>query len=110
MSLVHSNRKDAIKAKTLHSFILKQGYFKHASPLSTFGKSKKTGNGTAPPAGTKDETLHTLASPDGKAKLSFNWVAKEKAWERSGGIRMAFTVDYLDHHGWSYIAPVTSHN
>jgi hypothetical protein len=56
-----------------------------------------------PVAGARDGSKHLLKPPNGAKPLVFLWVAKESAWERFGGTRMAFTGAYLGAHGWGYV-------
>ena len=65
------------------------------------------GNECDPPKATKDGSRHRLRAPSGGEELEFMWVAKENAWERFGGRRMAFPASYLAQHGWTYVGPVT---
>jgi hypothetical protein len=58
------------------------------------------------PAGpTLDGSLHLLTSPGGP-EMEFVWVARDQAWARFGGNRLAWTAAYLSSHGWTYKGPV----
>jgi len=100
-----SNRELALSSRVTHSFRPGLGYFDHTAPPPMPLVARGFGHECAPPAGTQDGSLHWLVSPGNGRQLQFAWVARERAWERPGGIRMAFTAEYLAAHGWRYVRP-----
>ena len=99
-------RAQALKNPTTHSFAPGVGYAHHPRPPKTNPGTMPTGL-CSPSAGTPDGSKHVLSSPGGGAKLEFTWVALHSAWARSGGLRMAFTADYLSRAGWTYVGVST---
>ena len=100
-----SNRTNAVKAKVHHRFVRGIGYIKYASHPKLYARVAGREQNCTPPIGTKDNTAHFLKIPGGGSTMVFTWIAKEQAWERLGGLRMAFTAEYLAHHGWMYAGP-----
>jgi len=64
--------------------------------------------GATPKRSPPDGSRHLLATPGGAARFEFTWLAAHRAWSRAGGIRHAFTAEYLGSHGWTYVGPVRS--
>lgn len=101
-----STGAEAARSKTTHAFLMKRGYI-------MFGRAERLTNGKhktdqcSPPKDTADGSEHILSAPGHhkSGRLIFRWVAAESAWERYGGIRMAFTDRYLSSHGWTYVGP-----
>ena len=98
-----SDQRRAHQAMTRHSFAPGRGYWEHGGPPVIH-----TGPAPAPqcdpPLGIADGSRHFLAK--GGKRLPFTWVAAERAWARPGGLRMAFTAEYLTREGWKYAGPV----
>ena len=94
---------DAIQAAsrmTHHSFAPGAGYIDHGTPLVSANINGPAGN-CDPPEGTVDRSRHILAN--GNATREFTWIAKDGAWARFGGNRMAWTAVYLSQSGWCYV-------
>jgi hypothetical protein len=89
-------------SKTTHSFHIGLGYFDHLTPPPLPTVRRGLGHECDPPQGTSDGERHLLFAPGSTAVLEFAWVARERAWERPRGIRLAFTAAYLAAHGWRY--------
>lgn len=102
---IPSNRQVAIRNKTGHSFTAGIGYVQHGEPPLPL-PGKHPDNRCSPSAIVKDGSSHFLRVPGGSREMPFQWVAAEKAWERPGGRRMAFTAAYLSKAGWVYSRPV----
>lgn len=96
-----SNQVRAASAMTRHSFAPGRGYWEHDQPPILHNQGAPVAQRCDPPAGTPDGTKHTLRF--GSVDLVFTWVASERAWHRHGGLRLAFTADYLTREGWEYI-------
>lgn len=97
-----STRAAALKRKTAHKLVPGVGYVEFAAPPAGHIVGPNTPERCDPPAGARDGSRHMLRTPGGEKTLLFMWVAAEKAWERHGGLRMAFQAAYLAHHGWVY--------
>lgn len=97
---------EATADPTLHSHATGAGYVKHATPPVPPPTRNKTK--AAPPKGTQDGTAHLLKSPCGNATAAFIWQATGQLWRPSamGGLRLAYSVEYLSGHGWKYLRPV----
>jgi hypothetical protein len=101
-----STQDQAALSKTTHSFHPGMGYFDWGCSPPLTGTPVHSANKCQPKAGTAEGSHHMLLSGGGRL-IRMAWVAREQAWERGGGIRMAFTCAYLAHHGWKYQGPVT---
>ena len=97
-------RSTAMASRTAHVFVPKLGYL-HAGPLAMPKVAQGGADSASPAAAAVDGSRHILKAPDGGPELAFTWIAREKAWERYGGRRMAFSAAYLAAHGWSYVTP-----
>jgi hypothetical protein len=69
------------------------------------------GNECDPPVDASNGSPHLLLPPGPRGRtlpLVMRWVARERAWARPGGNRMAFTAEYLAHNGWRYLGRATT--
>lgn len=95
-----SNFVRALGSMTTHSFAPGRGYWEHdTAPIIHGGPAPAPQ--CDPPIGTPNASKHVLAR--GGAQLEFVWVAGERAWHRYGGLRLAFTCEYLTREGWVYV-------
>jgi len=101
------DRKTAMAKPTHHQFIFGFGYLAHSGPPALTEHHKGTKN-TAPPARTKDGSLHRLQPPGSGAVMVMHWVEIERAWastQPQKGNRLAWTTGHLMRAGWEYIGP-----
>jgi hypothetical protein len=101
-----STRALALASRVTHSFHIGMGHFDHRAPPPMPAIRRGLGHECDPPTATPDESPHLLLAPGSAREMRFLWVAREHAWERPGGIRMAFTAAYLAAHGWKYARAV----
>ena len=101
--MAKSTRAAAMASKTTHSVVQGHGYVQHAFPPVL--RAVPLAPPCNPPPGAMDGETHMLCPPNGGEALAFTWVARELAWERPGGNRLAWTAAYLGSHGWSYGGP-----
>jgi hypothetical protein len=102
------SRDRAMRSLITHGFSPGVGYIDYGAPLpvpSWHGQSAN-GNDCRPTAGTPNGSYHMLKVGMSEP-LVFVWVAREHAWGRMGGHRLAFTPQYLAANGWAYIRPAT---
>ena len=103
-----STKERADLSKTTHVFVQGQGYLE-AGPLLLHPETNRAAPGASaqPPSGvsTPDGSRHVLLTPGARTPKVFAWVAREGAWERAGGNRIAWPASYLTHHGWIYSRP-----
>lgn len=92
----------ALGAMTRHSFAPGRGYWEHDSPPIIYSGPAPAPQ-CDPPPGTPDGGKHVLQFGD--AKVVFTWIAAERAWHRYGGLRLAFSAEYLTRSGWKYVGP-----
>lgn len=88
---------------TKHSFAAGRGYWEHDTPPVIHDGPALGADKCDPPQGTPDGGRHVLACGD--ARMEFIWIAGERAWHRYGGLRLAFTAEYLAREGWTYVGP-----
>ena len=101
------SREEAHKLRTHHQFVPGIGYLRHAGAPTLPADAKGTKN-CAPPAGTKDGTVHMLRTPTGAPPIAFVWIAAEQAWATANplkGNRLAWAPAHLQRAGWEYIGP-----
>lgn len=94
-----TDARTAKRSKTTHAFYPGRGYFQYDKPPAQV--SGENIPPIIPAPGSADGSRHILCH--GTKELDFAWVAAERAWERHGGARMAFTGAYLAAHGWRYV-------
>jgi len=99
-------QRQAMAAPTAHRFGSGAGYT-HCPPLPKLKVDLAPAGRASPPAGTADSSRHLLMVPGGGKDVPFTWVARQGAWMRPGGWRMAFAADYLSRAGWTYSGPVS---
>lgn len=99
--MIPSTTAKAMERPCLHVQV--KGRFFMAGPLPLPKPADLRGKpGDAmPPPTLRNGDIRVLRSPQG-AFLSFQWVAKDKAWFRAGGYRLAFPAVYLGLTGWKY--------
>ena len=103
-----ATREQAMRSMTTHAFHRGIGFVDHGAPLPTPRAAVPGGNDCRPAGGalTPDGSLHLIAPPGQDAvPMLFQWVAREQAWARQGGHRLAFACAYLAAHGWRYLRP-----
>ena len=100
-----THRDKAMASPTTHYFRQGLGYFNLAEPPAMPTIRRGGPDQCMPPKGTKNGSAHLLSPPNSIRLMEFSWVAKERAWMRYGGIRMAFSAEYLAAHGWQYKQP-----
>ena len=91
-------------AQTDHVFWAGVGYVNIGKPALAPHANQSRTAACDPPVGALDGSEHILSYQNTRS-MKFRWVAKEKAWARHGGVRMAFTAVYLSQYGWSYVGP-----
>jgi hypothetical protein len=99
-------RNQAVKSLLTHGFQSGVGYVDYGASLRMPLHPQPGGNDCLPVRGTLDGSYHML-KVGASIPMPFVWVAKERAWGRMGGHRLAFTPEYLSHNGWSYVRPAT---
>jgi hypothetical protein len=104
-------RERALRSLITHGFAPNVGYIDYGAPMTVPpGRRPLPGNECLPAKGTAaDGSYHMLKVGD-QQPMVFVWVARERAWGRMGGHRLAFTPDYLGVNGWSYVRPATPHD
>lgn len=92
--------------KRSHLFIPGVGYVRFSSVPRQFVPISGREVICLPAAGTLGGTWHTLTRGGGRP-IRMRWDARGRQWEPmpGRGSRMAFTAEYLAHHGWKYEAP-----
>ena len=101
-----SNAVSAAQSMTTHTFKPGAGYVDYGAPIPLNGNQVYPETKCLPAADAADGSMHVLTGPGGTHLVAMSWVAKERAWARSGGFRMAFAAKYLAHYGWAYKGPV----
>ena len=100
------DRATAYKQRTHHQFIPGTGYMVHSGPPELDPLVHKGTKNCAPPAGTKDGSLHVLRPSHGAKPMKMIWIAAERAWASphpAKGNRLAWTTDHLMKAGWEYL-------
>lgn len=105
MSIEVSTAQRAGKSLVTHWFRPGGGYVDYGVEPERRGAPIAGEAACLPPTGTPDRSIHMLRGAGGAA-IRMMWIEREKAWARSGGIRMAFKASYLAHYGWSYLNAV----
>ena len=100
-----STREAAEASKTTHQMVPGVGFVHHDAPPKVVVERAESTAACSPPDGAEDGSAHLLVAPGGR-ELPFIWIAAERAWERPGGHRMAFTAAYLGADGWRYSGPL----
>lgn len=93
---------------TTHEFRY-DAYWDHGAPPPLPALLTHRGDECNPPLGTPSGSVHYLMPPGPRGRtmpLAMRWLARDRAWARPGGKRMAFAAEYLAHHGWRYAGPV----
>lgn len=103
--IVQSSYDRALQSKVTHRFVPGRGYFEYSAPPLAYRPKPGVEQVCMPKQGARDGSAHFLKPPGAGVPMVFRWVERERAWERAGGKRLAFTAEYLAHFGWRYVAP-----